>query len=219
MERLVHIGESPVKMEGMLSIPEKAQGLVLFAHGSGSSRLSPRNNFVAQVLQKAHLGTLLIDLLSEEEDSVYETRFDIPLLSSRLVQIVHWLQKEPDTKKLPIGLFGASTGAASALEVASTLGKNIKAVVSRGGRPDLAINAIPSVISPTLFIVGELDFQVIELNKLAFEKLRCERRFEIVPNATHLFEEPGCLEEVARLSKEWFLKYFVQSRVYTVSSK
>jgi putative phosphoribosyl transferase len=192
-------------MEGMLSIPEKSKALVLFAHGSGSSRLSPRNTFVAKNLQKAGLSTLLIDLLSEEEDSVYETRFDIPLLKQRLEQIVRWLQKEPETKGLSIGLFGASTGAASALEVAAALGGTIKAVVSRGGRPDLAMHVLHLVVSPTLFIVGGEDFQVIELNEKAFAELRCPKQFEIVPKATHLFEEPGCLEEVARLAKEWFL--------------
>lgn len=207
MERLVHIPAGDVSMEGMLSIPEKSKGIVLFAHGSGSSRLSPRNTFVAKILQKAGLATLLIDLLSKEEDSIYETRFDIPLLKERLLLIVRWLQKEPETKDLPLGLFGASTGAASALEVAATVGETIKGVVSRGGRPDLAISVLPAVVSPTLFIVGEQDFQVIELNKTAFKELRCPRRFEIVPHATHLFEEPGCLEEVARLAQEWFLKY------------
>ncbi len=207
MEKLVHILAGAVSMEGMLSIPEKSKGVVLFAHGSGSSRLSPRNVYVAKNLQEAGLSTLLIDLLSKEEDEIYENRFNIPLLTERLIQIVHWLQEEPETKDLLIGLFGASTGAASALEVAAALGARIKAVVSRGGRPDLAITALPSVVSPTLFIVGELDFQVIELNEKAFAELRCPRRCEIVPHATHLFEEPGCLDEVSRLAKAWFLKY------------
>lgn len=207
MEKLVYIPSGQVRMEGALSIPEKSKGLVLFAHGSGSSRLSPRNTFVAKHLQNAGLATLLIDLLSPEEDSVYETRFDIPLLKGRLMEIVQWLQKEPETKDLAIGLFGASTGAASALEVAAALKDGIKAVVSRGGRPDLVIPVLPSVVSPTLFIVGEMDTQVIELNEKAFKELRCPRRFEIVPKATHLFEEPGCLESVAKLSEKWFLKY------------
>jgi putative phosphoribosyl transferase len=211
MEKLIHIPAGQVSMEGMLSIPEKSKGLVLFAHGSGSSRLSPRNTFVAKNLQKAGLSTLLIDLLSEEEDSVYETRFNIPLLKDRLKQIVQWLQKEPGTKDLPIGLFGASTGAASALEVAAELKKNIKAVVSRGGRPDLAMPVLPEVVSPTLLIVGGQDFQVIELNGKAFAELRCTKLFEIVPNATHLFEEPGCLEEVSKLAREWFLKYLTKN--------
>ncbi len=209
MEKLVHIPAGQVLMEGVLSIPKKSKGLVLFAHGSGSSRLSPRNTFVAEELQRTGFSTLLIDLLSKEEDSVYETRFNIPLLKERLIEIVRWLQKENETKDLPIGLFGASTGAASALEVAASLGKTIKAVVSRGGRPDLAIQNLPLVVSPTLFLVGGEDFQVLELNKKAFKELLCTRQFGIVPNATHLFEEPGCLEEVARLAREWFLKYLV----------
>jgi len=209
METLVHIQADGVQMEGMLNIPEKSKALVLFAHGSGSSRLSPRNTFVAQQLQKAGLSTLLIDLLSKEEDMNYETRFDIPLLTERLNRVVEWLQNNVKTKSLSIGLFGASTGAASALEVAAQRGDTIKAVVSRGGRPDLAPKALSSVVSPTLFIVGGKDFQVIELNELAFQDLHCVRRFEIVPKATHLFEEPGCLEEVARLAQEWFAKYLL----------
>ena len=207
MEKLIHIEKDGVVMEGELSMPEKARGLVLFAPGSGSSRLSPRNMYVARFLQKAGFATLLIDLLSEEEDSVYETRFDIPLLSKRLTHIVRWLQKEPETKGLSIGLFGASTGAASALEVAASLGVVVKAVVSRGGRVDMALKVLSQVISPTLFIVGELDTKVLEWNENSFRALRCPRRLEIVPNATHLFEEPGCLEDVARLSKDWFCKY------------
>lgn len=207
MEKIVHIPAGQVLMEGSLSIPENPQGIVLFAHGSGSSRLSPRNMFVAKNLQKAGLATLLIDLLSQEEDSVYETRFDIPLLKGRLIQIVLWLQKEPETKNLPIGLFGASTGAASALEVASEMGKSIKGVVSRGGRPDLALRVLPSVVSPTLLIVGGQDYQVIKLNEQAFHELTCTKKLEIVPHATHLFEEPGCLEEVARLAEAWFMQY------------
>lgn len=209
METVVHIRAGEVEMEGMLNIPDMSKALVLFAHGSGSSRFSPRNNFVAQHLQKAGLSTLLIDLLSKEEDMNYETRFDIPLLTERLSHVVRWLQNNSQTKRLCIGLFGASTGAASALEVAAQLGEAIKAVVSRGGRPDLAPKALPVVVSPTLFIVGEQDFQVIQLNELAFQDLRCVKSFERVPKATHLFEEPGCLEEVARLAKEWFTKHLL----------
>jgi putative phosphoribosyl transferase len=183
------------------------KGIVLFAHGSGSSRLSPRNNFVASVLTEAGLATLLIDLLSPKEDAAYETRFDIPLLAERLQQIVRWLQKEPETAKRPIGLFGSSTGAAAALEVAAILQKQIGAVVSRGGRPDLAIPSLQKVTAPTLLIVGGDDFGVIELNESAYAHLRCPKKMQIVPHATHLFEEPGCLEEVARLAKEWFSKH------------
>lgn len=206
MDKLIKIKYEEVVLEGMLKIPENATSIVLFAHGSGSSRLSPRNNFVADVLNEAGLATLLIDLLSREEDEIYQTRFDIHLLTQRLTHVVEWLKKEPETKGLSIGLFGSSTGAAAALEVAAILIKDIKAVVSRGGRPDLAMAILAKVIAPTLFIVGGNDFGVIELNQKAYEQLICPKRFEIVPNATHLFEEPGCLEEVAKLAKEWFKK-------------
>lgn len=207
MEKLIHIKEGEVTLEGMLKIPSKAHAIVLFAHGSGSSRLSPRNNFVADVLNKAGLATLLIDLLSKEEDAVYQTRFNIKLLSQRLGDVVEWLKKDPETKGMLIGLFGASTGAAAALEVAAAKSKDIKAVVSRGGRPDMAIPVMHKVAAPTLLIVGGNDFGVIELNQQAFDKIVCTKQFEIVPNATHLFEEPGTLEEVSRLAKAWFLKY------------
>lgn len=207
MEKLIHISDNNVVMEGMLSLPENMKGIVLFAHGSGSSRLSPRNNYVAKVLQQGGFGTLLIDLLSEEEDSVYETRFNIPLLSERLERVVRWLQKNKETKDFPIALFGASTGAASALEVAAKLGDQIRAVVSRGGRADLAYSSLNMVQAPTLLIVGELDFEVLELNQKAFKALSCIKKIEIVSKATHLFEEPGALEEVAALSTKWFLKH------------
>lgn len=206
MEKLVHIKHHDVVMEGMLKIPESAQGIVLFAHGSGSSRLSPRNNFVADVLNDAGLATLLIDLLSKQEDEIYQTRFDIDLLTERLKTVIQWLEKQPNTQNLDLGVFGSSTGAAAALRVASEISNEIKAVVSRGGRPDLAMDIIDSVTAPTLFIVGGNDFGVIELNQEAFARLTCPKKFEIIPNATHLFEEPGCLEEVARLAKEWFDK-------------
>lgn len=207
MEKLIHISHNNVLMEGMLSLSENMKGIVLFAHGSGSSRLSPRNNYVAKVLQQGGFGTLLIDLLSEEEDSVYETRFNIPLLSERLEKVVRWLQKNKETKDVPIALFGASTGAASALEVAAKLGDQISAVVSRGGRADLAYSSLNMVQAPTLLIVGELDFEVLELNQKAFKALSCIKKIEIVSKATHLFEEPGALEEVAALSTKWFLKH------------
>lgn len=213
MEELIHIKDLEVTLEGMLKIPENAQGIVLFAHGSGSSRLSPRNNFVADILNGAGLATLLIDLLSKKEDSIYETRFDISLLTDRLNKVVQWLNKQPQTKNLKLGLFGSSTGAAAALRVASKLGKEVQAVVSRGGRPDLAMDELSSVTAPTLFIVGGNDFGVIELNQKAYERLNCLKKFEIVPNATHLFEEPGCLEEVANLAKEWFKKYLNVNKI------
>lgn len=205
MEKLVHIPDDKMTMEGMLNIPSGSKGLVLFAHGSGSGRFSPRNNFVANVLNRDGLSTLLIDLLSKEEDAIYQTRFDIDLLTKRLNLIIHWLEKEPETKNLQIGLFGASTGAAAALKAAAGNNK-IKAVVSRGGRPDLAMPVLDKVSAQTLFIVGENDREVMKLNMEAFEKLACPKAFDTIPHATHLFEEPGCLEEVARLSAGWFSK-------------
>lgn len=212
MEKLIQIKYKNVTLEGMLKIPPAASGVVLFAHGSGSSRFSPRNNFVADVLNNAGLATLLIDLLSKQEDENYQTRFDITLLTERLNLVVHWLKKQPDTQHLNVGLFGSSTGAAAALCVAAEMGKDIQAVVSRGGRPDLALNLLDRVTAPTLFIVGGDDFGVIELNQEAYRQLTCFKKFEIIPNATHLFEEPGCLEEVARLAKEWFNQYLTVNK-------
>lgn len=212
MEKLVQIKLQDVALEGMLKIPESAKGIVLFAHGSGSSRLSPRNNFVANILNNAGLATLLIDLLSKKEDETYRTRFDIDLLTDRLNAVIQWLKKQSSTHNLGIGVFGSSTGAAAALRVASEMKNEIEAVVSRGGRPDLAMDILDSVTAPTLFIVGGNDFDVIVLNQEAFARLTCLKKFEIVPNATHLFEEPGCLEEVARLAKEWFYKYLNQKK-------
>ncbi len=207
MESLVKVSTDGVLLEGMLAVPNEAKGIVLFAHGSGSSRLSPRNNFVARVLQEANIATLLIDLLTEKEDQVYQTRFDIDLLVERLTGITGWLGEEPKTKDLALGLFGASTGAAAALKVAASLGSKIAAVVSRGGRPDLALGMLDRVVSPTLLIVGGRDFGVIELNEEAFGALQCEKSLEIVAGATHLFEERGALEEVARLATEWFKEH------------
>jgi putative phosphoribosyl transferase len=207
MEKLIHIPDIDIEMEGMLNIPQNATGIVLFAHGSGSSRLSPRNNFVAKILNDKNLGILLIDLLSKEEDMFYQTRFDIDLLTHRLRTIVEWLKQNSPTKNLAIGLFGASTGAAAALGTAAYMKKDIKAVVSRGGRPDLAMPIISQVAAPTLLIVGGDDFGVIEMNQLAYNELKSPKKMEIVSHATHLFEEPGKLEEVARLATNWFLKY------------
>lgn len=207
MEKLIQIKHQDVLLEGMLKIPQSAQGIVLFAHGSGSTRLSPRNNFVADILNNAGLATILIDLLSKQEDENYQSRFDIDLLTDRLNVVVQWLEKQPNTQNLGLGIFGSSTGAAAALRVASDLGEEIQAVVSRGGRPDLAMNILDTVIAPTQFIVGGNDFGVIELNQEAFARLTCPKKFEIIPNATHLFEEPGCLEEVARIAKEWFCEH------------
>lgn len=205
LEQLVHIPADGVSLEGMLELPENAQGVVLFAHGSGSSRHSPRNNYVARTLREAGAGTLLIDLLTREEDSNYETRFDIPLLTRRLLAATQWLQHDEHTQHLPIAYFGASTGAAAALQAAAAKGVEIAAVVSRGGRPDLAgSSALGKVHSPTLLLVGGYDDVVIELNQQAYEHLTCDKDLVVVPGATHLFEEPGTLEEVARQASVWF---------------
>jgi dienelactone hydrolase len=205
----VQAGE--VALEGALSIPERAAGVVLFAHGSGSSRFSPRNRFVATFLNQGELGTLLLDLLTAEEHEVDERtgalRFDIDLLSRRLIEVVDWASTHPDLRHLPIGLFGASTGAAAALNAAADRRQRVAAVVSRGGRPDLAMAALAAVRAPTLLIVGGLDGVVIDMNRRAAAQLACEHRLEIVPGATHLFEEPGKLEEVARLARKWFQQH------------
>ena len=202
---LVHIPAGGATVEGMLEIPERAVGLVLFAHGSGSSRHSPRNNYVAGVLRQAGVGTLLMDLLTPEEDRDYERRFDIALLTQRLLDAARWVVSQAATRELPLGFFGASTGAAAALEAAAVLGADARAVVSRGGRPDLASEqALSTVSAPTLLLVGGYDGEVIDLNQLAYDQLRCEKKLVIVPGATHLFEEPGTLEEVARQAAAWF---------------
>lgn len=192
-------------LEGVLALPAKPIGVVLFAHGSGSSRLSPRNNYVAGQLNQAGLGALLIDLLTEQEDSEHRARFDIALLTDRLGAAIAWLRQHDSTHDLPIGLFGASTGAAAALQAAARDDADIAAVVSRGGRPDLAgQQALKRVRAPTLLIVGGRDNAVMGLNRAAFSVLRCEKRLDIVPRATHLFEEPGALEAVSALAVEWF---------------
>jgi putative phosphoribosyl transferase len=207
-KELVRIPADSVQMEGMLEVPPDALGIILFAHGSGSSRLSPRNNYVAGVLREARLATLLLDLLTPQEDQVYQTRFDISLLTQRLYTAANWLRQSGDTSLLPLGLFGASTGAAAALQVAAILGPAVGAVVSRGGRPDLAgQSALEKVTAPTLLVVGGLDGVVIDLNKAAYAVLRCEKQLVIIPGATHLFEEPGTLEMVAELARDWFLRY------------
>jgi dienelactone hydrolase len=203
-EQLVLIPVDSIKLEGALSIPAQAEGIVLFAHGSGSSRHSPRNNFVARVLQTAGLGTLLIDLLTRQEDETYSTRFDIELLTRRLIGATTWLLHHPQSKELRIGYFGASTGAAAALSAAADLGQTIGAVVSRGGRPDLAGSSLAKVQAPTLLIVGGLDDVVIELNRQAYEQIQAHKKLAIIPGATHLFEEPGTLEKVAEMASQWF---------------
>lgn len=204
---MIHIPVNSFSLEGELIIPQNALGLVVFVHGSGSSRLSPRNNFVAHHLNEAKLATLLIDLLSKAEDTVYETRFDIGLLTARVHLILAWLQENSSTKHLPLGLFGASTGAAAALKAAAQDPERVKAVVSRGGRPDLAEGDLRKVKAPTLLIVGGEDKEVLSLNEEAAAELSCIKKIEIVPRATHLFEEEGCLEQVAHLARQWFLRH------------
>ena len=208
-ERLVHVTAGPVVLEGNLALVEGAHGIVLFAHGSGSSRHSPRNRRVARALRDAGLATLLIDLLTAEEETIdartTHLRFDIALLTERLIGATDWLSRTPATAKLRIGYFGASTGAAAALAAAAERPGAVAAVVSRGGRPDLAGPALPRVQAPTLLIVGGNDAPVIELNQSALEQLGAkEKELVIIPRATHLFEEPGALEEVARLAADWF---------------
>jgi putative phosphoribosyl transferase len=203
MTQQVLITSDSVRLEGELTIPKQAAGVVLFAHGSGSSRLSPRNQFVAEALQKTGVGTLLFDLLTKEEARDRENVFDIDFLAHRLSDATRWLRHRDGTSNYPLGYFGASTGAAAAL-VAAAQDKTIGAVVSRGGRPDLAIRHLAGVRAPTLLIVGGHDFGVIELNEKAYRVLRCEKSLKIVPGATHLFEEPGTLEQVAQLAGEWF---------------
>ncbi|HAS95099.1 TPA: alpha/beta hydrolase [Candidatus Wolfebacteria bacterium] len=199
--------DATTELPGILTIPEYATGIVLFAHGSGSSRLSPRNTFVATELNNASIATLLIDLLTEDEDSVYETRFDIDLLTQRLGVVAQWLSKNEQTQHLPLGLFGASTGAASALNLAVSQPNLIHAVVSRGGRPDMSLASFSLVQTPTLLIVGGNDTVVTDLNQQAYEQLLCEKEIAIIPGATHLFEEPGALEQVSEHAIRWFIKY------------
>jgi putative phosphoribosyl transferase len=202
----MQIGE--VSLEGNLSVPPAAGGIVLFAHGSGSSRLSPRNNMVARALQEKNIATLLFDLLTETEANNRANVFDIPLLAERLLAATGWLAGDRVTGAMPVGYFGASTGAAAALIAAAQSDRPIAAVVSRGGRPDLAQEALDKVNSPTLLIVGGNDPEVLALNRAAFEQLRCEKALEVVPHATHLFEEPGALEDVMRLAAQWFARHF-----------
>lgn len=207
MKKDVEIPAGKVKIKGILVVPSGAQGLVIFAHGSGSGRLSPRNTFVAEVLQKAGLATLLIDLLTPEEELNRENVFDISLLAKRLESATKWSQQAEETKSLPVGYFGASTGAAAALQAAADFLGNIYAVVSRGGRPDLAMDHLSKVSTPTLLIVGGNDEVVIPLNEAALKRIKTEKRLVIIPGATHLFEEPGALGKVARLAADWFRRY------------
>lgn len=208
----VSIPSGKVHLQGELLLPSRPAGVVVFSHGSGSGRRSPRNRYVAGELRRAGFGTLLLDLLTVDEDLNAEARFDIALLTERLSDAVRFAGTQAATRKLPIGLFGASTGAASALRVAAALPESVAAVVSRGGRPDLAgRSALSQVKAPTLLIVGAEDHGVIELNESALDLMGCEREMVLVPGATHLFEEPGTLEEVARLAAEWLAKWLPAS--------
>jgi putative phosphoribosyl transferase len=205
--RDVVVGAGRVRLRGDLAVPPDARGLVVFSHGSGSSRLSPRNRAVARRLEAAGLGTLLLDLLAADEEGRRDLVFDIPLLATRLQAATDWIRGEPDARDLPIGYFGASTGAAAALRAAAAVGDDVRAVVSRGGRPDLAADRLAMVRAPTLLIVGSLDRQVLDLNLHAARRLRCPHRVEVVEGATHLFEEPGTLAVVAGLASDWFLAH------------
>jgi dienelactone hydrolase len=204
---IVHIPINSIELEGELLVPPDAKGLVIFAHGSGSSRHSPRNKFVAQVLRKHSLATLLVDLLSEEEDSDYQNRFDISLLTERLIVITDWATHNEVTANLNIGYFGASTGAAAAMLAAVGAEDIVKAIVCRGGRVDLAYKATDTLRAPTLLIVGQQDYGVREANEDVFLKLKSKKEIAEIPNATHLFEEPGALDRVAQLASEWFQDY------------
>ena len=221
IKQTVEIPTAKVSLQGELIVPAKAPGIVVFAHGSGSSRFSPRNQAVAAIIRQAGIGTLLFDLLTADEEAVdihtRHLRFDIGLLASRLASAANWLSTHELTRELKIGFFGASTGGGAALVAAAELGRRTAAVVSRGGRPDLAGEALPRVTAPTLLIVGEFDDVVIELNQQAMAKMNCEKELKIVQRATHLFEERGALDIVARLASDWFARYLQsESRATTV---
>lgn len=221
-QKLVHVSAGPVELEGNLSLPSNASGIVLFAHGSGSSRHSPRNRFVAEQLQRAGLATLLIDLLTAEEEiadrSSGHLRFNIQLLAQRLGYVTDWLKQNPSTRALKIGYFGASTGAGAALLTAADHPQDVAAIVSRGGRPDLAGDALLRVKAPTLLIVGGEDHDVIRLNETALAQIPGEKRLDIIPGATHLFEESGTLEQVASLARQWFERYLISTTAHPNSA-
>jgi len=212
MEKEITIAQDSLKLNGSLNIVKNSIGLVIFAHGSGSSRFSPRNRLVAKKLQQSNISTLLFDLLTKEEEKIDEVtlehRFNIEMLAKRLVEVTCWVEEQKDLKKLKIGYFGASTGSSAALIAASTKKEKITAIVSRGGRPDLAMKYLKDVTAATLLIVGGLDISVIEMNENAFKKLKCVKELKIVERATHLFEEENKLEEVSVLAANWFCKYF-----------
>ena len=208
-EHGIRIKEGRITLDGILGLPADPCGVVVFAHGSGSGRLSPRNNFVANHLQQARIATLLLDLLTEEESDDRRKVFDIDLLADRLLLAKSWVETEQRTRGLSSGYFGASTGAGAALQAAAREPANIKAIVSRGGRPDLAEPYLPSVTAPTLLIVGGHDEPVIEMNQTAYDFLTCEKKLIIIPGATHLFEEPGTLEQVAEQAGKWLRQYLI----------
>ena len=208
----VDIPVGKISLKGNLSIPGDANGIIIFSHGSGSSRLSSRNNLVAKFLNEKKFGTLLFDLLTLQEDQNYNNRFDIGLLSDRLIKVTEWITKLTAAKNFQIGYFGASTGAASALEAAAAL-PQITAVVSRGGRPDLAMQSLYKVKAATLLIVGSLDLDVLQLNRKAYSQLRCEKKLEVVEGASHLFEEAGKMQIVSALALNWFQKYLAMVKV------
>jgi putative phosphoribosyl transferase len=207
-ERSVIISDGQLQLNGILGLPEQAKAIIVFAHGSGSGRFSPRNQFVARELQQAQFGTLLLDLLTEEESLDRKNVFDIDLLANRLNTAKAWLAEQPDTNSHKVGFFGASTGAGAAIQATYREPENVFAIVSRGGRPDLATSALAYITIPTLLIVGGNDGIVIDLNREALQQMRCIKELTLVPGATHLFEEPGTLEQVAELAKLWFANYF-----------
>lgn len=206
-DKNINIKLGKLTLQGILNVPEGAKSLIVFAHGSGSSRLSPRNNFVAKILQKNNFATLLFDLLTEQEDEIYENRFDIDLITERLIEATGRLFKNPETSALPIEYFGASTGSAAAIKAAVALQGKIKAIVSRGGRVDLAEDALGKLNTPILLIVGGNDKDVLDLNQKSYEKIKSQKKIEIISGAAHLFEEPGALEKVASIAVEWFSEY------------
>jgi dienelactone hydrolase len=203
----VNISLDGVNLQGLLNINSNSHGIIIFSHGSGSGRLSPRNNYVAQRLYRKGFATFLIDLLTEQEAWKSDNRFNINLLTRRLIAVTNWVKNNPETQRLPIAYFGASTGAASALKASVHFANEIRAVVSRGGRPDLVYQDLEKVQSPTLFIVGRNDYDVVQLNSKSFTKLKCKKDMEIIPGASHLFEEPGKMEEVSNLAAGWFLAH------------
>lgn len=214
-KKIIKIPIGKIELEGELIIPSESQSLVIFSHGSGSSRFSSRNNFVARELQNQNISTFLFDLLTEEEDRIYANRFNIELLTERLVLVTKYMASLPLCSGFKIGYFGASTGAASALRAAAKLPEIVNAIVSRGGRPDLAIDIAPKIKAPTLLIVGELDYDVLELNKKVYNVLTCDKKLDVIPGATHLFEEPGTLNKASDKATDWFNMHLQKQQVVT----